>query len=114
MAAPEVKLKKPTIELKAFNKTALLKAGQSETLSFDIPANILASFDTDSNQWIVEPGAYTVYVAPSSDVFGDFTGSAAPSVQFTVNKEIVVSKTIKNALSLEDGITEEEIITIKE
>ncbi len=114
VAAPEVKLKKPTIELKAFNKTTLLKAGQSETLSFDIPTDILASFDTDSNQWIVEPGAYTVYVAPSSDVFGDFTGTAAPSVQFTVNKEIVVSKTSENALSLQDGLTEEEIITIKE
>jgi beta-glucosidase len=108
--APEVKLKKPTIELKAFNKTDLLNAGQSETLTFNIPAQTLASFDAENNQWIVEPGAYTVYVAPSSDV----TGTEAPSVQFTVSSEIVVSQTTPNALALEEGVTKEDLLTIKE
>lgn len=108
--APEVKLKKPTIELKAFNKTDLLNAGQSETLTFNIPAQTLASFDAENNQWIVEPGAYTVYVAPSSDV----TGTEAPSVQFTVSNEIVVSQTTPNALALEEGVTKEDLLTIKE
>ncbi|ALR18739.1 glycoside hydrolase family 3 protein [Vibrio natriegens] len=108
--APEVKLKKPTIELKAFNKTDLLNAGQSETLTFKIPAQTLASFDAENNQWIVEPGAYTVYVAPSSDV----TGTEAPSVQFTVSSEIVVSQTTPNALALEEGVTKEDLLTIKE
>lgn len=107
--APEVKLKKPTIELKAFDKTELLNAGQSETLTFNISAQTLASFDAENDQWIVEPGAYTVYVASSSDV----TGTEAPSVQFTVGSEIVVSQTTPNALALE-GITKEELLTITE
>ncbi|MGP8305938.1 glycoside hydrolase family 3 C-terminal domain-containing protein [Vibrio sp. YIC-376] len=111
--APEVKLEKPTIELKAFDKTDLLNAGQSETLTFNIPAQTLASFDAENNQWIVEPGAYTVYVAPSSDVLGEITGTEAPSVQFTVSSEIVVSQTTPDALALQEGVTKESLLTIK-
>ncbi|HHQ4690902.1 TPA: beta-glucosidase family protein [Aeromonas veronii] len=98
VTAPEVKLKKPLIELKAFAKTAQLAPGASEQLSFTIPASILASFDEASNQWIVEPGRYSAYISPSSDV------SAGTPVSFTVSKEIVVSNTTPGALALPAGV----------
>ena len=106
--APEVKLKKPTIELKAFDKTDLLAAGESETLTFSISAQTLSSFDSANNQWIIEPGTYNVYVAPSSDV------SNTQPVTFTVSKEIVVSKTTPSALTLPEGITEASFVTVSE
>ncbi len=108
ITAPEVKLKKPTIELKAFDKTDELTAGTSQTLTFNIPAKLLASFDSANNQWIVEPGVYKAYISPSSDV------STTEPVTFTVSNEIVVSKTTPSALALPEGITEASFVTVKE
>ena len=61
-----------------FAKTKQLAPGAAEQLSFTIPASILASFDEASNQWIVEPGSYSAYISPSSDV------SATTPVTFTL------------------------------
>ncbi|MFM5818969.1 beta-glucosidase family protein [Aeromonas sanarellii] len=106
VSAPEVKLKKPLIELKAFAKTGQLAPGASEQLSFTIPANILASFDEASNQWIVEPGSYSAYISPSSDV------STTTPVSFTVSKEIVVSSTTPGALALPSGVDAATVTTV--
>lgn len=106
VSAPEVKLKKPLIELKAFAKTGQLAPGASEQLSFIIPASILASFDEASNQWIVEPGSYSAYISPSSDV------STTTPVSFTVSKEIVVSSTTPGALALPSGVDAATVTTV--
>lgn len=106
VTAPEVKLQKPTIELKAFAKTKQLAPGAAEQLSFTIPASILASFDEASNQWIVEPGSYSAYISPSSDV------SATTPVSFTVSKEIVVSSTTPGALALPSGVDAATVTTM--
>lgn len=100
VAAPAGTLSKPAIELKAFAKTQLLAAGASETLNFEIPASWLASFDNANSEWIIEPGVYKVYVAPSSEV-----GSVTPQT-FTVSSKLVVSKTTPGALALPAGVTE--------
>lgn len=100
VAAPAGTLGKPAIELKAFAKTKLLPAGASETLSFEIPASWLASFDNANNEWIIEPGTYKVYVAPSSEV-----AAVAPQ-SFTVSSKLVVSNTTPGALALPAGVTE--------
>ena len=106
VTAPEVKLQKPTIELKAFAKTKQLAPGAAEQLSFTIPASILASFDEASNQWIVEPGSYSAYISPSSDV------SATTPVTFTVSKEIVVSSTTPGTLALPEGVDPATVTTV--
>lgn len=106
VSAPEVKLKKPSIELKAFAKTQQLAPGASEQLSFSIPASLLASFDEAGNQWIVEPGSYSAYISPSSDV------SATVPVTFTVSKEIVVSHTTAGALALPSGVDAATVTTV--
>lgn len=111
--APEVKLDKPTIELKAFDKTKLLNPGQSEMLSFTIPAQTLASFDAANDQWIIEAGQYQAYIAPSSDVLGVMSGTATTPVSFTVDHEIVVSHTTPGTIELEEGISTSDYITVK-
>ena len=101
VTAPEVKLKKPTIELKAFAKTPELAPGVSETLTFDISAYELASFDPDQNEWIIEPGTYSVYISNSSDVSG------TTPITFNIGQEIVVAETTTGALSiLDDAIVD--------
>ncbi|SJL82542.1 beta-glucosidase [Vibrio palustris] len=94
IAAPAGRLKKPAIELKAFAKTKQLEPATRQKLTFNIPAKWLASFDATRNQWIIEPGVYKAYISQSSDVDG------VDPVTFTVNNELVVSKTTAGALAL--------------
>ncbi|SDH72718.1 beta-glucosidase [Vibrio xiamenensis] len=97
VTAPEVKLKKPTIELKAFAKTSELNPGGSETLTFDISSFELASFDPNGDEWIIEPGTYKVYISNSSDI------SDTTPISFSVSQEIVVAETTPGALSTTDN-----------
>ena len=85
ISAPSEKLNKPSEELKGFAKTRLLKPGESETISFTITANDLASFDTKRTAWIADEGKYTVKIgASSSDI--------KQTANFTLPKEIIVEK----------------------
>jgi beta-glucosidase len=52
LSAPVAKLNKPREELVAFGKTRLLEPGQSQTLTFELNARDLASFDTASSSWL--------------------------------------------------------------
>ena len=88
VAAPSVKLNKPSQELKAFGKTDLLQPGQKQTLQFVIEAKDLASFSSEASAWITDAGTYTLKVGASSS---DIKQTAA----FTVAKELVVEKNNK-------------------
>lgn len=90
VSAPDGKLEKPEIELKAFGKTKELKPNQSELLKFELNAKDLASFDEEKNQWIVEKGVYTVKVGASSE-------NIKGSTTFTVAKDIIVEE-VSNSL----------------
>jgi len=88
VSAPASRLDKPESELRAFAKTNLLQPGQSQTLTFNLVAADLASFDTPSSAWVVAPETYTVKVGASSlDV--------KQSAKFEVSKELVVEKSRK-------------------
>jgi len=85
LSAPALKLDKPSIELKGFAKTKLLKPGESQTVTFIIDGRSLSSFDTASSSWIAEAGKYEVKIGASSK---DIRQSAA----FTLAKDLTVKK----------------------
>lgn len=85
LSAPAKSMDKPALELKAFAKTELLSPKQSQTLSFTLTPESLASFDTARSAWVVEAGTYTVKVGNSAE-------NILQTVTFTVPKEIVVEK----------------------
>lgn len=103
VSAPDHVLPKPKLELKAFAKTRILRPRKSwstgayakhrQTLTFDLDLKTLASFDTNNDQWIVEPGVYNVYVSPSSDV------SQIEPVTFRISRKLVVDNTTPDALA---------------
>ncbi len=82
VSAPDGKLEKPAIELKAFGKTRELKPGQKETFNFFIDPKDIASFDESTSSWIVEKGTYKFKIgASSSDIRG--------TLNFKVDKDII-------------------------
>lgn len=90
VSAPDGKLEKPAIELKAFGKTRELKPGQKETFNFFIDPKDIASFDESTSSWIVEKGTYKFKIgASSSDIRG--------TLDFKVDKDIVAEVVNDNA-----------------
>ncbi|MFC2441474.1 MAG: beta-glucosidase [Capnocytophaga ochracea] len=85
LSAPAKSMDKPALELKAFAKTELLSPKQSQTLSFTLTPESLASFNTARSAWVVEAGTYTVKV-------GNSVENILQTATFIVPKEIVVQK----------------------
>ena len=65
VSAPAGGLEKPDRELKAFAKTRLLAPGESETLTFKVPAYDLASFNEAASAWETAAGVYGVQFCSS-------------------------------------------------
>ncbi|MFM6924763.1 MAG: fibronectin type III-like domain-contianing protein [Ferruginibacter sp.] len=85
LKAPAAKMAKPATELKAFDKTALLKPGQKQTISFTLNADALGSFETATTAWIAEAGKYEVRVGYSALAIKQ-------RASFDLSKEIIVEK----------------------
>ena len=65
VSAPSGGLEKPSRELKAFGKTKSLAPGESQTLSFTVPAYDLASFNEAASAWQTAAGNYLVQFGAS-------------------------------------------------
>ena len=78
ISAPDNKAaNKPAKELKAFAKTKVLKAGESETVKLTVDAADLASFDESASAWVVAEGEYQFLVGASSqDIKATLTANA--------------------------------------
>lgn len=63
---PNGSLKKPAEELKAFGKTTLLQPDESQTLSFLLKPEDLASYHEEHAAWITDTGIYTIKIGSSS------------------------------------------------
>src|SRR5436190_11749500 len=85
ISAPAKNLDKPSEELKAFAKTKLLQPGESQTVSFDIAAADLSSFDTKRESWVAEAGTYSIKVGASSK-------NIKQTTTFDLAKELVTEK----------------------
>ena len=64
--APESSLDKPLMVLVAFEKTPLLRPGESYTASFSIPFSALASYNSASSAWSADAGPYILKIGSSS------------------------------------------------
>lgn len=64
---PQTELEKEYKRLTGFAKTRLLKPGETQTLTVEIPQKQLASFNEKTHTWIVEKGKYGILVGNSSD-----------------------------------------------
>jgi beta-glucosidase len=98
LSAPQGTLGKPSEELKGFAKTALLKPGESQTLTFTLNSKDLASFYADKSAWIADAGKYEVKIGASSEEF-------KLTKPFTVAKTITVEK-VHKALAPQVAIDE--------
>ena len=65
VAAPAGGLEKPARELKAFAKTKELAPGQSETLTMQVSAYEMASFNEEHSAWETAAGNYQVLFGAS-------------------------------------------------
>ncbi|NBC58891.1 MAG: beta-glucosidase [Bacteroidetes bacterium] len=88
VSAPDRQMVKPKSELVAFEKTKLLKPGESETLSFNISAKAIASFAEKDSTWLIEAGNYIVKVAASAE-------DIRLKANFKVEKDNIVEKVHK-------------------
>ncbi len=86
ISAPTNKIDKPVAELRAFAKTHELAPGKSETLTFTITAENLASFYTPDNAWVADAGTYRLMMGASSTAIKE-------SAVFHLAKDVVVEKT---------------------
>ncbi|MDB5279629.1 MAG: Beta-glucosidase [Ferruginibacter sp.] len=105
LSAPQGKLDKPSEELKAFAKTALLKPGTSQTITFTLSSKDLASFNTTQSAWIADAGNYVVKIGASSQ-------DIKQSKSFTLPKEMIVEK-VNRALVPQAPINELKIADAK-
>lgn len=91
---------KPIRELKAFGKTRELQPGESETLTFNITAYELASFNDQQSQWETAAGQYDVQFAAScEDVRAHATYRHAKTQTWPVNNVMAPNDRYKTAVT---------------
>ncbi|MDO4214918.1 MAG: glycoside hydrolase family 3 N-terminal domain-containing protein [Bacteroidales bacterium] len=84
VSAPAGGLEKPAQELKSFAKTKELKPGESQTLTMNVTAYDLASFNEATQCWETAAGKYTVKFGASVEdirATAPYTQAKAASVQ---------------------------------
>ena len=94
VSAPSGRLDKPYQELAAFAKTGLLEPGASQELTISFSLRDCASYDTEKEAYILEPGTYVIRVGSSS-------GCTRPAALVNLDGEAVVTK-VKNCLGAAD------------
>ena len=86
VSAPDNKAaNKPAKELKAYAKTKVLKAGESETVTLTVKAADLASFDEAASAWVVAEGEYLFLIGASSQDIKATLKANAKAQQTKVN-----------------------------
>ena len=96
VTAPEGGLEKPAFELKAFAKTRKLAPGESQTLTMNVDAYTLASFNEAASQWETAAGTYTVkFAANAADVRATAQYKHKKAQSWKVNDVLKPVETVK-------------------
>ena len=98
VSAPTNKLDKPSAELKAFAKTALLAPGASQTITLTLTPAELASFQTATSSWIADAGDYTVKIGTAEETYASAGFKLAKDVLISKVHKVVVPKVAINEL----------------
>jgi len=77
VSKPKSDVMRAAKELKAFQKV-FLKAGESQTVTMEVPASSFAYYNEAKHDWEVEPGSYTLLLGSSSR---DIKGKIALNVK---------------------------------
>ncbi len=89
ISAPDNKTaNKPAKELKAFAKTKVLKAGESEKVTLTVNAADLASFDEAASAWVIAEGEYQFLIGASSQDIKATLKAKAKAQQTKVNNAL--------------------------
>lgn len=89
ISAPDNKAaNKPAKELKAFAKTKVLKAGESEKVTLTVNAADLASFDEAASAWVIAEGEYQFLIGASSQDIKATLKAKAKAQQTKVNNAL--------------------------
>ena len=83
VSAPSDGMIKPENELRGYSKTKTLAPKESETLSFTIDVDTLASFSEGNNAWIVAKGGYELHIGSSSR-------DSRLQADFTIDRTIMI------------------------
>jgi beta-glucosidase len=86
LAAPKGDMVKPARELKAYAKTKLLKAGESQVIELQLTPADFASFDETKTAWIAAAGNYEIKIGSSAI-------EILQSVSVNLPKEMEVERT---------------------
>jgi len=96
VSAPQGELDKPYQELAAFQKTALLAPGESQTLQLSFDLRDMASYDAQIAAWVLEKGNYILRVGNSS------VNTQVASL--VVVPETVITQQVKNTCGKADFV----------
>ena len=92
--APDGAIEKPKRVLAAFEKTALLQPGESQTLTLTAPEKAFASFCENTGAFLLEAGEYRVWS-------GNSLADSQPIGRFSLEKAKVLAKTNRINLPVE-------------
>lgn len=98
LSAPAIKTDKPSLELKGFAKTNLLKPGESQTMTLNLHLSDLSSFVESQNGWVAEKGIYNIHIGSSSN-------DIRTSANFELSKEQIGEK-LHDAFKLDTELNE--------
>ena len=85
-SAPVSNVPKPAVELRAYQKTKLLKAGEAQTLTLSYAVDDMAYFDESKAAYILEKGEYKIFI-------GNNARDLAPCGSYTQETERIVRQT---------------------
>ncbi len=94
VSKPDGAIEQPALELVDFGKTGPLGPGETETLSFTVPADTLTSYDESTAAFVAPAGEYVVRVGRS-------VADTAEAGRFTLDAPVVVREVEHRMLPVE-------------